>query len=401
MARKSKSKYQQMVGTITEGVMIVDYERQTKVSKGTNKKYYSYRLWVTADGEHMVEISTQSWNKWSFMKRLEKVTTAWIYLDETGAKAKEERKRKAKAKPKARKSRVEDDGLTEQERKRLIRKYGYCGMFMKNENGERVFVRADEIEEPKAKQRERERAERAEREAKWEQEQKEWEQQLEEEMKQFEYESMIGLAYDGLASAHEKLTMDIKEIKTKCLLYGFVTSKEVYIEKAFDYVLNKMELDHPFTVAWHDETVYQLNNEYGKFLDEIWDEVEEYVRLAWSLTDEGKQAKRDAEWREYQQFIGANRVEGRNEYDEMFDGLDEKQAKRMYHKLSRQLHPDVPTGSQQEFQAMHEAYERHGVVREVSFEDWWFWKEWGQEFDITLEEWMQPSESFKPKYLCA
>ena len=48
---------------------------------------------------------------------------------------------------------------------------------------------------------------------------------------------------------------------------------------------------------------------------------------------------------------------------------------------------------------MHEAYERHGVVREVSFDDWWFWKELAQEMDITFEEWMQPIENLKPKYL--
>lgn len=365
MARKSK--YQEMIGTITEGVMVVDYERQTKVSKGSGKKYYSYRLWVTADGEHMIEISTQSWNKWSFMKRLEKVTTEWIYL---GQDTQEER---------------DEHGLTKRERKDLIRKYGYAGIV---ENGR--FWRADEYEEMKAKREQ-------EQDNDW---QKQYEKQLEEEMKQFKYESMIERAYKGLAKAHEELTMDIEKIKTNCLLYGFITNKEVYIEKVFGYVLNKMELDIPFAVAWHEEVKYQLAHEYGKFLDEIWDEVEQYVRAIWELTDEGKQAKRDAEWREYQQFIGANKVEGRNEYDEMFDGLDEKQAKRMYRKLSRKLHPDLG-GTQQEFQAMHEAYERHGVVREVSFDDWWFWKEWGQEFDFTFEEWMQPTENLRPKYLCA
>ena len=355
MARKSK--YQQMVGTITEGVMVVDYERQTKVSKGSCKKYYSYRLWVTADGEHMIEISTQSWNKWSFMKRLEKITTEWIYL---GQDTQEER---------------DEHGLTKRERDALIRKYGYAGVV---EDGR--FWRADEYEEMKKEQQ---------------QQKDEWKKEQDEKMKQFEYELMIEYAYKGLAQAHEKFTMDIDEIKTNCLLYGFITNKEVYIEKFFGYVLNEMELKTTFLVAWHDETVYQL-----KFLDEIWDEVEQYVRAIWSLTDEGKQAERDAEWREYQQFIGANKVEGRNEYDELFDGLDEKQAKRMYRKLSRELHPDMG-GTQQEFQAMHEAYERHGVVREVSFDDWWWWKELAQEMDITFEEWMQPTENLRPKYLCA
>ena len=365
MARKSK--YQQMIGTITEGVMVVDYERQTKVSKGTGKKYYSYRLWVTADGEHMVEISTQSWNKWSFMKRLEKVTTQWIYL---GQDTQEER---------------DEHGLTEAERKALIKKYGHVGVVQPDG----TFIRADEYDDMICKQYKERQAERERQ-----QREEAWRKQEE----QFEYESMIGSAYRGLAQAHERLTMDIKEIKTNCLLYHFITSKEVYIEKVFGYVLNTMELDNPYAVAWHDETVYQLTHDYGKFLDEIWDEVEQYVRAIWELTDEGKQAKRDADWREYQQFIGANKVEGRNEFDEMFDGLDEKQAKHMYRKLSRELHPDMG-GTQQEFQAMHEAYERHGVVREVSFDDWWWWKELAEEMDITFEEWMQPTENLRPKYL--
>ena len=71
MARVSK--YQGLVGQMVNGVLVTDYQRQTRVSK-TGRKYSAYRLWVTQDGENILEISTQSWNKWSFIRRLDKIT---------------------------------------------------------------------------------------------------------------------------------------------------------------------------------------------------------------------------------------------------------------------------------------------------------------------------------------
>lgn len=125
-----------MVGHVYGGVMVVDYERQTKVSKSTGKKYYSYRLWVTADGEHMLEISTQSWNKWSFVKQLEKITTEWIYIGKDTYKEE-----------------VDEDGLTSKERRSLIKRFGYAGVYEGNR-----FWRADEYEAMKA-EKEKQQAE--------------------------------------------------------------------------------------------------------------------------------------------------------------------------------------------------------------------------------------------------
>lgn len=71
MARVSK--YQGLVGQMVNGVLVKDYQRQLRTSK-TGRKYSAYRLWVTQDNENILEISTQSWKKWSFIRRLDNIT---------------------------------------------------------------------------------------------------------------------------------------------------------------------------------------------------------------------------------------------------------------------------------------------------------------------------------------
>lgn len=75
------SKYKQLIGKVINDVMVIDYERQERVSKKSGKTYKVTRLYVTADGENMLEIGTASWNKMSFLKRLAKITTKWIYKE--------------------------------------------------------------------------------------------------------------------------------------------------------------------------------------------------------------------------------------------------------------------------------------------------------------------------------
>ena len=76
------SKYKQLIGKVINDVMVVDYERQERVSKKSGKTYKVTRLYVTADGENMLEIGTASFNKMSFIKRLAKITTKWIYKEQ-------------------------------------------------------------------------------------------------------------------------------------------------------------------------------------------------------------------------------------------------------------------------------------------------------------------------------
>ena len=75
------SKYKQLIGKVINNVMVVDYERQERVSKKSGKTYKVTRLYVTADGENMLEIGTASFNKMSFLKRLSKITNEWIYKE--------------------------------------------------------------------------------------------------------------------------------------------------------------------------------------------------------------------------------------------------------------------------------------------------------------------------------
>ena len=81
------SKYKQLIGKVINDVMVVDYERQERVSKKSGKTYKVTRLYVTADGENMLEIGTASFNKMSFLKRLEKITSKWIYKEQVSEPA--------------------------------------------------------------------------------------------------------------------------------------------------------------------------------------------------------------------------------------------------------------------------------------------------------------------------
>ena len=67
MARTSK--YEVMVGKIVNEVLVSSYRRVEKVSKATGKKYFKYEVEL----ENVLWISTQSFNKGSFRKRLAKL----------------------------------------------------------------------------------------------------------------------------------------------------------------------------------------------------------------------------------------------------------------------------------------------------------------------------------------
>ena len=73
------SKYKQLEGQTFNvkgsSVKVVRYHRELKVSKKTGKIYYAYRLDVQLEGyTDILDISTSSWNKQSFIKRLIKTS---------------------------------------------------------------------------------------------------------------------------------------------------------------------------------------------------------------------------------------------------------------------------------------------------------------------------------------
>ena len=76
MARVSK--YDKLVGQVVDGIMIKDCKHAMKTSK-SGKTYKVTKLFVTADGKHVLEIGTPSFKKMSFLKRLAKITVKWIY----------------------------------------------------------------------------------------------------------------------------------------------------------------------------------------------------------------------------------------------------------------------------------------------------------------------------------
>jgi hypothetical protein len=63
------SKYEMMVNQVVNEVLVTGYRRVEKVSKTTGKKYFKYEVEL----ENVLWVSTQSFNKGSFKKRLAKL----------------------------------------------------------------------------------------------------------------------------------------------------------------------------------------------------------------------------------------------------------------------------------------------------------------------------------------
>ena len=69
------SKYEMLIGQTINGVYVVDYKREPRTSK-TGRTYKVGRLTVSlvSDTSNTITISIDSWRKWSFIKRLNKLT---------------------------------------------------------------------------------------------------------------------------------------------------------------------------------------------------------------------------------------------------------------------------------------------------------------------------------------
>jgi hypothetical protein len=72
MARVSR--YEQLVGSVVNGVLVSNYVREQRTSK-SGRNYTVGRLTValTSDTTKTINISISSFNKWSFIKRLNKL----------------------------------------------------------------------------------------------------------------------------------------------------------------------------------------------------------------------------------------------------------------------------------------------------------------------------------------
>ena len=68
------SKYEMLIGQTVKGVYVADYKREPRTSK-TGREYKVGRLTVAlaSDTTKTINISIDSWRKWSFIKRLTKL----------------------------------------------------------------------------------------------------------------------------------------------------------------------------------------------------------------------------------------------------------------------------------------------------------------------------------------
>lgn len=316
------SKYQQMVGQeVREGVRISNYRRLVRISTKSGKSYYRYEVELN----EVLWVSTTSFNKGSYMKRLAKAMNSV----KTQNKAPQ-----SVSKPQE----VDEQGLTPKERRSLIKRFGYAGVFTSE-----GFIRADVYE------------------AQMEQERQERKRQ---EKIAFEMED----AYRGYKEAQERLVYDVETIANNCLDWN-ISSVEKYLEVKYgaDFEMNGFKTKTTYLVAYLEELRYQLANDYVKWLSSVW--VEVLVRISKVVEFKVVEPQQEA-----------------NDYFDMFIGKSEREVKKMYRKLSKELHPDLG-GSQAEFIKMQQMYEV-GLVLARTNTTYHTWKLWKSNFShvCTYEE---------------
>jgi hypothetical protein len=316
------SKYQQMVGQeVREGVRISNYRRLVRISTKSGKSYYRYEVELN----EVLWVSTTSFNKGSYGKRLAKAMNSV----KTQNKAPQ-----SVSKPQE----VDEQGLTPKERRSLIKRFGYAGVFTSE-----GFIRADVYEaQMEAERQERKRQERI----------------------AFEMED----AYRGVKEAQELLVYDVETIANICLDWN-ISSVEKYLEVKYDVELEMetaIKTKTTYLVAYLEELRYQLANDYMKWLSSVW--VEVLVRI-------GKVVK-----------VVEPQQEA-NDYFDMFIGKNEREVKKVYRKLSKELHPDMKTGDEAEFIKMQQMYEV-GLVLARTNTTYHTWKLWKSNFShvCTYEE---------------
>lgn len=302
-----KSKYDDLVGKIFSGAKLVETRMVDKKSKKTGKEYRVRRFWMTADGEHTLEIGTQSFKNESYLKRLDKITTEWIYSYEW---VKEEDDVEFKVDSfedtfeewcRNWKFQKEIDDLcraTFDGKESAQHRFEYlCQMMKENDNmnvaGQTIYHSKEEYF-------------------------KHW--------NDFEIKGM---------EKDIQEEVDLGDYKR-----GFVWS-------------------WGFKVAELNEWRTEFSQKLWEFIQDEWENMEERRRNAQkSWRDRMFGAGWEQRW-ERENF--GSQIDMRvNEYDKVFKDLTPKEAKRKMRELSKLLHPDVhPELDGTEFKDMHSAYERY------------------------------------------
>lgn len=309
---KRKSKYDNLVGEIFSGAKLVETKMVDKTSKKTGKEYRVRRFWMTADGEHTLEIGIQSFKNESYFKRLDKITTKWIYttFDEW--------------------FKEEDDAE-----------------FKVDSFEDTVKETVDEWLESWKKTQEIDHLYRATFDGK--------------EMAQNSFEHICQIM-------RESNNMNVAG-------QTIYHSKEEYFKHWNNFTIEHMEKDLQEEIDLEDDKkgciwnwgykVAQLNEWRTEFSQKLWD----FIESEWENMEE-RRRKAQKDWRDRMFGTGWEQRWERqnfgsidmrvNEYDEVFKDLTPKEAKRKMRELSKRLHPDVhPELDGTEFTEMHSAYERY------------------------------------------
>ena len=350
---KRVSKYAKLVGQVVNGVMVVDYARLEKTSKASGKKYYSYRLWITADGEHMIEISTSSWNKRSFMKRLAKVTTEWIYGETI---------------------QTEFGWVTEEEYER---------------------IKASGRAKTQALKEEQEQQERE-----WREGFEEWKQQKEQERKEERFDTEIDFlmeqAYRIKESIKERAErwMDINfENVSFCgaILFDSPEKRIAFVNSIMDDNSNDI-----FGIIHANEWRTEHKAKFEARIYNSWDRIWKRTQKEWEAFQEKRNG---ANWKEsWERQNSRQAINGRDDITTKFDDdfkdcTDTKQVKRIYRKLAKTFHSDLG-GDDQLMVELNKAYDKWLIkigdgskvakteeqakqdAKEEDYKFWWqFWEE--------------------------
>lgn len=300
-----KSKYDDLVGEIFSGAKLVETRMVDKTSKKTGKEYRVRRFWMTADGEHTLEIGTQSFKKESYFKRLDKITTEWIYSD-GWFKEEDEVEFKVDSFEDTVEETFEEWGVKFHLQKEINDLYR--GTFDGKEMAQHSFKYICQM-----------------------------------------IRESVNMNVAGQTIYHSPEE-----------LFEFWNSHEVNsFNKDLDEVDTRLDWDYAYRHSAANEWRTEYSQKLWEFIKDEWDNLEERRRNAQkSWRDRMFGTGWEERW-ERRNF--GSQIDMRvNEYDKVFKDLTPKEAKRKMRELSKQLHPDIhPELDGTEFKDMHSAYERY------------------------------------------
>jgi hypothetical protein len=322
----AKSKYEVMVGKIVNEVLVSNYRRVEKVSKTTGKRYYKYEVEL----ENILWVSTQSFNRGSFKKRLAKLMA---------------NKETKQEQPKSTETVKEDNKYTK-----------YWNYKMQGLSRDDIIDRYGIEEYIEYKE-------------------------IANEIEFMGSSAFFGkeLCWSILESVNSFLENpygsidDLMDVVTFCQdAKGFFELKCRATNKTIQDGLDKAQDDMKKAQDELDKAQGDIDKEVRGKLNKS-SAVNDYVRyysykMEWELTDIQEQllAIIESKWEAFMEQVFKRFFNEEpyvspesqvNEYDEQFQDLDAKACKRLMRNLSKTLHPDHG-GDEADFKKMYQAYER-------------------------------------------